>query len=352
MAFPCRAMSLILLALGCLPIAAGEPAPDLAASALGSISWQAFAQGEYVGPARGPHVIEYQLRVDDELEFHYRLTREELKSGYPLEVGDVIRIESLIDTALTRDVVVQADGTADLLYLGPVRVARKTVEEIRKDLNQLYQQFYRVTDINVSRVKTQTKLQDLLAAVDGRCCSGRQSTRVRITPEGTLSLPAIGEVPAQGLSLDEIKREVEARYREIAQGLEVTPSLVQRAPSYIFVVGEVRNPGRYDLRGPTTAMQSLALAGGCRSSADLRQIVVFRRTEDWRLLATKLDIRGALSGADPSPADEIWLRDSDLVVVSKSHQGLASICHRWTSKAFPVSSGYQCLSTTSTLVAP
>lgn len=349
---PWRGYPLILIAVACLPLTAGEPAAISEASAFGPMTWQAFAQGEYVGPARSPHVIAYQLRVDDELEFLYRLTREELSSSYPLEVGDVIHIESLIDTALTRDVVVQADGTVDLLYLGPIRVVRKTVEEIRKDLNQLYQQFYRVTDINVSRVKTQTKLQDLMAAVDGRCCSGRHSIRVRITPEGTLSLPSIGAVPAQGLSLDEIKREVDARYREIVQGLEVTPILAQRAPHYIFVVGEVRNPGRYDLRGPTTAMQSIALAGGCRSGADLGQIVVFRRTEDWRLLATKLDLRGALSGEDPSPADEIWLRDSDLVVVSKSHHGLEAICHRWTTKAFPVSSEHQCLTTTATLVEP
>src|SRR5690349_4163830 len=44
----------------------------------GPIPWQAFAQGEYTGPARLPHVPEYRLRVDDEIEFVYRLKREEL----------------------------------------------------------------------------------------------------------------------------------------------------------------------------------------------------------------------------------------------------------------------------------
>jgi polysaccharide export outer membrane protein len=100
--------------------------------------------------------------------------------------------------------------------------------------------------------------------------------------------------------------------------VEVTPILVARAPSCVFVVGEVRNPGRYDLRGPTTAMQSLALAGGWKQKGNLRQIVVFRRAEDWRLLATKIDVQGGLDGTCPSPADEIWLRDSDLVVVPRS----------------------------------
>jgi len=333
------------------------PARGASAADWGPIPWQAFAQGEYIGPARGQHVPVYQLRVDDEVEFVYRLTREELSRGYPLEVGDAIRVESVIDAALTRDVTIQPDGTVDLLYLGPVRVVRRTVEEVTKDLNQRYTKFYKVTDINLTRVKTQTRLADLLAAVDCRLLSGGQGKRVRITPEGTLSLPSIGVVPAQGLSLDEIKREVDARYREVVDGLEVTPILAQRAPLYIFVIGEVRSPGRYDLQGPTTAMQSIALAGGWNSGGNLRQIVVFRRTEDWRLLATKLDIRGALSGECPSPADEIWLRDSDIIVVPKasSHwcdDALSHVFGRGARGALPAGCGDCGLGGNSTIVTP
>ena len=284
----------------------------------GPIPWQALAQGEYVGPSRAPHVPEYRLRPDDEIEFVYRLTREELSHGYQLEVGDVIRIESLIDPTLNREVTVQPDGTVDLLLIGPVRVFRRTAEEVRADLNERYKKYYKLTDINVTRVKTQTRLEDLRAAVDNRFFSGGQGKRVRVTPEGTVSLPAIGVVPAQGLSLDEIKLEVDARYRQVVDGLEVTPILAQRAPRFVYVVGEVRNPGRFDLVGPTTAMQSLALAGGWNNGGNLREIVVFRRADDWRLLATRLDIRGALYGERPAPADEIWLRDSDIVAVPKS----------------------------------
>ncbi len=289
-----------------LPCSAGEP-----------FAWDALAQGEYVGPARVPHVPEYRLRVDDEVEFSYRPAREVLGQSYQLEVGDVIRIESHIDAALTRDVTVQPDGTVDVLYLGPIRVVRRTVEEIAKDLNERYAKFYKVTDLNVLRVKTQTRLADLRAAALHRLGEGGPGLRVRITPEGTLSLPSIGVVPAQGLTLDEVRREVEARYREVVVGLEVTPILAHRAPRYLFVLGEVRHPGRYEMKGPTTVMQSIALAGGTVPGASAGQIVVFRRGDDWRLLATKLDVRGALAGQCPSPADEIWLRDSDIVVLPK-----------------------------------
>ena len=65
-------------------------------------------------------------------------------------------------------------------------------------------------------------------------------------------------------------------------------------------------------------MQAIALAGGWRIGANLRQVVVFRRGADWRLMATMLDLRGALYGRRPVPADDIWLNDSDIVLVTKT----------------------------------
>ena len=284
----------------------------------GPIPWQAFAQGEYIGPARLAHVPEYRLRVDDQIEFIYVLMQRESSKPYHLQVGDVVRVESLIDPTINRDVTVQPDGTITVLLLGEVHAGRLTTAELQRILNERYLKYYKKPDVLVSPIRTNTRLEQLKAAVDNRFFSGGQGRSVRVNPEGTVSLPGIDQVPAQGLTLEEIKREVNERYAQIVDGLEVTPNLFQRAPRYVFVLGEVRSPGRYELQGPTTAMDALALAGGWNNGGNTRQIVVFRRAEDWRLLATKLDLSGALSGHRPAPADEIWIRDSDLVVVPKT----------------------------------
>ena len=133
-----------------------------------------------------------------------------------------------------------------------------------------------------------------------------------------MQLPALGSIYVQGLTLNEVKREVDERYLQLVSGIEVTPILTERAPRYVFVLGEVRAPGRYVLEGPTTAMQAIAMAGSWNVGADLKQMVVFRRDDCWRLMATKIDLCGALFGKRPCPADEIWLRDSDIVLVPKS----------------------------------
>lgn len=283
------------------------------------IAWQAFAQGEYVGMAREAHVPEYRLRVGDLLECVYRLTRDQSPVPYKLNVGDEVRVESFADPNLDNDLVIQPDGSISLRLLGQVTAAGKTVAQLREYIEELYSKYYRDPAITVIPKKVNTKLEDIRATVDSRQgLGGGQFRQARVTPEGTIALPAIGSVPVQGLTLEEVKREVDLRYAMEVQGLEVTPVLVERAPRYVFVLGEVKNPGRYTLEGPTTVSMAISMAGGWNIGANLRQVVVFRRADDWRLLATMLDIRAALYGKTATPADEIWLNDSDVIVVPKS----------------------------------
>lgn len=282
------------------------------------LPWQVFAQGEYVGPHRPAHVPQYRLRVDDVVDFAYRITRDVDPVAYELNVGDKIRVESLGDAQLDRELVIQPDGQITLRLLGQVRAAGCTVQQLRDDLEQRYRQYYKEPSITVTPIEVNTKLNDLRAVVDRREGFGGQFLETTISPDGTVQLPALGSVPAQGLTLDELKLEVDERYRSVVEGIEVTPILSQRAPRYIYVLGEVQQPGRFELKGPTTAMQAVALAGGWVNGGNLREMVVFRRGEDWRLIATRLDLRGALFGKRPIPADEIWLRDADIVLVPQT----------------------------------
>jgi polysaccharide export outer membrane protein len=297
----------------CLPC--GEPEW----SSRGPIPWEIFAQGEYIGPARTAHVGEYRLRVDDRLDFVYRLTRERSGQPYRLNVGDRIRVESLADENIDRELIIQSDGTIVVPFVGTVVAADRTTDELRADLEDRYKKYYQIPSVTVTPMAVNTKLEDLLATVDNRQGIGGQTRSAQVTPDGTVQLPAIGSVPAQGLSVTELQQEINARYASlVVDGIEVTPVLTQRAPRFVYVLGEVRTPGRFELTQPTTVMGSLSLAQGWNVGANLRQVVIFRRADDWRLMATKVDIRGALYGKRPAPSDEIWLRDQDVVVVPKA----------------------------------
>jgi polysaccharide biosynthesis/export protein len=286
--------------------------------AMRAIDWQAYAQGEYVGHARLAHVPEYRLRVDDQLDMTYRLTRDETSTPYRLNVGDEVQVESFTDSDINRSLLIQPDGTITLRLLGQVHATGLTVTQLRDSLDELYKKYYKIPAITVTPLKVNTKLEDLRATIDRRAGIGGQSQAVRITPEGTISLPAIGSVQAQGLTLTELQSELNESYRQVVEGIQVIPILVQRAPRYVYVLGEVNNPGRFELLGPTTALQCIGMAGSWRVGANLRQIVVFRRGDDWRLLATMINLEGALFGNQPCPRGEIWIDDSDVIIIPKS----------------------------------
>lgn len=285
----------------------------------GPIGFEQYGPGEYTGPSRLPVLHEYRLRIDDQLLFVFRLTRDRTNTPYQLNVGDKLTVESVNNIEINREVQIQPDGSVTLFVLGAVPAAGRTIPELREDLQTRYSKYYEDDIVSITPKQIDTKLQDLLAAVDNRAGQqGGQGLTGRVTPAGTLQLPALGSIMAQGLTLDELGQEVNARYRQIAHGLEVTPILTARATPLAFVLGEVRQPQRVELIRPTTVMQAIALAGGWNNGGNLRQIVVFRRADDWRLIATKIDLRGALLGKRPTPADEIWLRDSDIVLVPKT----------------------------------
>lgn len=282
------------------------------------MGFQEYAQGEYVGRARFAHVPTYRLRVDDVLDFVFRVTRNEIPGAYQLNVGDEVSIESATDKDLKRTLIILPDGTVTLPLLGQVRAAGLSVQEMRDELENVYKKYYKVPAITVTPIKVDTKLEDLRYTVGGRSGFGGQVRSGRVTPEGTIQLPAVGSVPAQGLSLDEFRLELEERFAEKIEGIEVMPVLTLRAPRYVYVLGEVKTPGRYALDAPTTLMQALAMAGSWNNGANIKQIVVFRRAEDWRLIATMIDVRAALLGRRPCPPGEIWISDADLIIVPKS----------------------------------
>lgn len=286
--------------------------------AAGPINWQKYAQGEYVGHERLAHVPEYRLRVGDELDVVFRMSRDELPRPYRLNVGDEVRVESFTDEMLNQDLTIQPDGTIMLRLLNQVYAARTTVAQLQNEIERRYKKYYREPAINVMPLKVNSKLEDMRSSVDLRYGYGGQSRHAKVTPEGTIQLPGIGSIPVQGLSLDEVRTELEERYATRIAALDVTPVLVTRARRYVYVLGEVRAPGRYELDGPTTVMQSISMAGGWIHGGNVWNTVVFRRGDDWRLMATRLDLRGPLYSRRPCPADEIWINDSDIVLVPKS----------------------------------
>ncbi len=285
------------------------------------VPWESMAYGEYIGPPRTPHLPEYRVLIGDQIDFVFRRKRNLSSDAYRFGIGDVLAISSEQYEALNdADQTIQLDGTIQVRGIGSVIAANKTVLQLQNEINDKAQTTagLKSPDVMIKPVNTETKLQDLIKTVDATAGLGGLSRSVNVIEDGTVQLPGIRNVPALGLSLDELSAEANARYSNEVEGLEVTAILTARAPRFVYVMGEVRQPGQIALSGPTTVMQAIAQANGTLSGANLRHIIVMRRDKNWQLIATKVDLSGALWGHRPIPSDDLWLRHSDIVLVPKN----------------------------------
>ncbi len=279
-----------------------------------------YGPGGYAGPARLAHLSQYRLRPGDLVQVIYLITRRQKEGPYRLAPGDTVSIESIADPDLSRGTLengleIQPDGTITVRMLGQIHAAGLTVAQLREVLDEQYSKYYEEPAIDVTPVRTNTLAEDIRNAVGGQSGFNQQAITVEVMPDGKIRLPGIGELCVQDFSLNQLKREINLRYDEVVVGLNVEPILAQQAPHFVHVLGEVAQPDRIELDGPTTVLGAIASAGGNLPGANLRQVVIFRRAEDWRLISTILDLQGAVYGKRPTPADEIWLRDGDVVIV-------------------------------------
>lgn len=238
---------------------------------------------------------------------------------YKLMVGDEVSLDSISDGNIKQArVPIQPDGSIIVPMLkAPMQASGKTIQTLRKDLELAYKEYIRSPAIDVLPVKVNTAVEDLKDAVNGPFAAGGRALTTVVNPDGRVQLIGLGSVFILGMTLEEVKREVNLRYRENYVGIDIEPRLSRTATHVCFVFGEVVRPGRFEMDRPTSITQVLAQAEGPRIGANMRQVVVFRRAEDWRLISTMLDLQGAHLGKRPNPSDEIWLRDGDTVLIPK-----------------------------------
>jgi polysaccharide export outer membrane protein len=145
---------------------------------------------------------------------------------------------------------------------------------------------------------------------------------VTVQPDGFISLKDIPDVKVQGRTLDELKETVVAAYQPVLREPTFTVTLTQFEKPYFVASGQVKTPGRYELRGATTLTQALAFAGGTVPGADLSEVLLVRRHGGDRVELKEINVKRMLARRDLS--EDPLLRPGDMLIVGKSVIGKLS----------------------------
>lgn len=130
--------------------------------------------------------------------------------------------------------------------------------------------------------------------------------------DGMISLTLAGDVQAAGRTTVELKEEIQERLKRYLGEPVVTVMLKTPASQKFYVIGEVKNPGEYDLVKEMTVVQGIARAGGFTEWADKKGIVLLRR-EDGVERRVPVNYRDIVSGK--SASENMMLRANDTIVV-------------------------------------
>jgi len=137
----------------------------------------------------------------------------------------------------------------------------------------------------------------------------------RIQPDGTVSYPLVGSVPAADRTPAEVADAISQELEAFIPDAVVTVELLEAQGYRVYVIGEVNRPGEYQLSQPITVMQALSIAGGLTPFAGTSGIRILRTmTEDQQSIPFDYD-----AVADDGEMEEnIFLQAGDTVIVPGS----------------------------------
>ncbi|MCP2500353.1 MAG: polysaccharide export protein [Deltaproteobacteria bacterium] len=97
-----------------------------------------------------------------------------------------------------------------------------------------------------------------------------------VRPDGKISMPLLQDVPAEGLTATQLAANIQQGLSAYIVNPEVSVIVLQVNAPKFYMIGYVARPGTYPLRGDTSVLQALALAGGLTQFASPRSIKLIR----------------------------------------------------------------------------
>jgi len=278
-----------------------------AASAVGKQGYQVL---DGVPVERLP---EYRLGSGDVLEIVYHIHYEKNADVYKFEVQDKVNVTFPFQPQFSSTVMVRTDGRISLPLVGEVMAESRTPDQLTAALNQLYSKYIINPNITISLQEFNVKIDELKKAIT--TAPRGQSKIAPVMPDGQVSLPIIGTLQAAGLTVRELEKMINERYATFVRNLQTTLIVNEIHHMKFYVLGEVNQPGVFEMADRPTLLQALAKAGGYKSGASLADVVVMRTEGLEKPMVFKVDLEKTLSQGVMYPG--LLVQPADIIYVPK-----------------------------------
>ena len=139
------------------------------------------------------------------------------------------------------------------------------------------------------------------------------SQSLQVRPDGKVTLPLIGDVPAAGRTAVELRDAIVGALKEYITNPVVTVIVVEASPQVVYITGEVNKPGALPLmNGRMSVLQALAMAGGFTDFANKKDVRILRKGAAG-MQTLKFNYKDAID--DGNAREPLQLQAGDTVIV-------------------------------------
>jgi polysaccharide biosynthesis/export protein len=137
------------------------------------------------------------------------------------------------------------------------------------------------------------------------------SRTVPVRPDGKISLPLVNDIQAAGLTPTDLRQQITERLGEYVPAAEVAVIVREIHSARVSVMGQVKMPGRYEVKSPATVLELIAQAQGLTEFAAKNSIVVLRQNNG-QTTRMPFNYRKAAEGSEQ---ENFFVRPGDIIFV-------------------------------------
>ncbi|KJJ84491.1 Polysaccharide export protein [Candidatus Omnitrophus magneticus] len=141
------------------------------------------------------------------------------------------------------------------------------------------------------------------------------SRKVRVSSKGMISFPLLGEVEVTGLTVHEIESKLTYL---LEKDYLVNPQVSVFIEEYstVSILGQVKEPGSYPIKGKITLVEVISLAGGFTKIAAVNDVKIIRTMPDGSKTTIKVKAGDIINKG--TLEDDVNLHSGDIVTVAES----------------------------------
>jgi Periplasmic protein involved in polysaccharide export len=156
---------------------------------------------------------------------------------------------------------------------------------------------------------------------------------LRIGPDGRIQLPLVGQLMAADRTIQQLEVDASSAFAQELRRPAVEVTLKAAGPLKVWVAGEVRTPGVYDMVGDTDALQAIISAGDFLPTGRRSEVGLIRRGPGGVRMLRKLDLR-------PYNGEVVALRRGDILYVPRTTLGEIANFFSQVRNALPIGFTY------------